>query len=298
MLPKSSGNCTGNISCWKWMQIGWNCKFAPQFDPLKVSWLVKRLCMNVFTRYWRDICTYDLAGGGGRVERGITNGRGGFLADGLIDWSTDWLTDWSHWLTDLTDWLTDRLTDWLTDWSDWLTDWLIWLTDWLTDWPTGWLTDWMTDWSGWLIWLTDWLTDWLANWLTGQLADWLTDGLTDWPTGWLANWLTDWLSWLTDWLLTNRKTERLIWPRPDVTNWLNDLLLDWLIELLTDWPIYWLIDWLIDRLIDLSLFRWRMTVKASWHSIWASSLIAEIFWKRACHNSCPGWGGVSLRLAR
>ena len=37
MLPKSSGNCAGNISCWKWMQIGWNCKFAPQFDPLKVS---------------------------------------------------------------------------------------------------------------------------------------------------------------------------------------------------------------------------------------------------------------------
>ena len=67
MLPKSSGNCAGNISCWKWMQIGWNCKFAPQFDPLKVSWLVKH--------YVRDLhVTKRTCSSGGR---GVSVGEGG-----------------------------------------------------------------------------------------------------------------------------------------------------------------------------------------------------------------------------
>ena len=131
MLPKSSGNCAGNISCWKWMQIGWNCKFAPQFDPLQVSWLVKDCVW-----YWHAM-----------GETCLSKVWGGVATHNWGDWLNDWLAGWlAGWLTD---WLADWLTDWLTDWlADWLTGWLTgWLAGWLTDWLAGWLTDRQTNWS-------------------------------------------------------------------------------------------------------------------------------------------------------
>ena len=162
----------------------------------------------------------------------------------LMDCLSDWLADQlAYRLAELqTDLLVinDQLTEWLCYWpthrlADRLTDWLkygltellaLLLTDYLPErlsyWLTILLTDYLTDW------LTDWLTDYLTDWFTARLSWWLTISATHL----LKNRQILLAKWLTEWRLTNRRTDEPTQP----VDWQTDGRIDdWRTDGLTDW---------------------------------------------------------------
>ena len=205
----------------------------------------------------------------------------------LMDCLSDWLADQlAYRLAELqTDLLVinDQLTEWLCYWpthrlADRLTDWLkygltellaLLLTDYLPErlsyWLTILLTDYLTDW------LTDWLTDYLTDWFTARLSWWLTISATHL----LKNRQILLAKWLTEWRLTNRRTDEPTQPvdwQTDgrIDDWRTDGLgpMEWQVNewqkfyydwpVMSDylnrpdslkWPITWLIHWPTDWLV-------------------------------------------------